>query len=542
MTSYSSFKGRWVFGNAGCQIYGAGIGFFGLNSILTLAAIAWERYIVISAQPLNGKSRITRARARKVCIFLWAYVFILVIPPFFGWSSYHDEGIGTSCSWDYTSRTWNNRSYYFFLLTFGFIIPLIVITVSYGIMFATVVNSGNEIASMTVPSQRGSIRKTRRRSDIKTAQVIVFLILLFLIAWTPYAIVSAIGQFGSFSLSPIATSIPANCAKLLVVINPIVYGISHPRFRSSFTQYMCSLSSGSVYHAATPRFITPIIQQRKKLTNGQLSPPALRPSFVSDSVYYCGTYYHDCEHNTSFDRRCTRHSNSLHCETENHREKESNQSRNHSEPDFMRCDDRVIKGATKMAFTEYRIKKRSVIQKLFFRSETSLEVVRVSSPREIAQILYTNERRRKQELWRDKSLLPVPVQRRLSKKRESVLSPVADEGELKGSQCNVEKKASSSDREACEMMRTYSLKYRSGNLAMKQMERRNTYRRWSSERRRSRYFPKVKKTSSHINCCECAQIQLSQCVTIAKVPDGIGGSRIEVCLDTPSGISESGYL
>jgi len=51
---------------AGCDAYAFGVGFFGLNNIVTLAAIAVERYIVITAKPAAAKWRITRRQARKV--------------------------------------------------------------------------------------------------------------------------------------------------------------------------------------------------------------------------------------------------------------------------------------------------------------------------------------------------------------------------------------------------------------------------------------------------------------------------------------------
>ena len=53
----------------GCNLYGMGVAFFGLNSIVTLSAIACERYIVItssSCRPAVAKWRITRRQAQKV--------------------------------------------------------------------------------------------------------------------------------------------------------------------------------------------------------------------------------------------------------------------------------------------------------------------------------------------------------------------------------------------------------------------------------------------------------------------------------------------
>ena len=50
----------------GCEIYGMGVGFFGIVSILTFSAIACDRCIVITAKPMGGQWKITRSRAKKV--------------------------------------------------------------------------------------------------------------------------------------------------------------------------------------------------------------------------------------------------------------------------------------------------------------------------------------------------------------------------------------------------------------------------------------------------------------------------------------------
>ena len=73
--------------------------------------------------------------------------------------------------------------------------------------------------------------------------IILWLVLLCLTAWTPYAIVSLIGQFGPLDndgrvpwLSPLTTSIPAFFAKTAIVLNPLVYGFCHPQFRRILRQ------------------------------------------------------------------------------------------------------------------------------------------------------------------------------------------------------------------------------------------------------------------------------------------------------------------
>ena len=191
-----------------------------------------------------------------MCIGIWLHCAALVTPPWvLGWSSYQPEGVLVSCSWDYTSRTLSNRLYYVYLLVFGFVLPVCVLTFCYSAMFRFIVRSSQEMTRLIMTSdERDSLsrtsilfRKKRRQTDIRTALIILSLALLFFTAWTPYAIVSLIGQFGpldeddddgQLKLSPLTTAIPAFLAKTAIVFDPLVYGFSHPQFRSSVRQIL----------------------------------------------------------------------------------------------------------------------------------------------------------------------------------------------------------------------------------------------------------------------------------------------------------------
>ena len=249
MSAYSNFNGRWAFGRVGCQFYAMGITCFGLVSILTFSAIAFERCLVIAGPATHpsvgladGHKKVSRSQAQKVCAFIWLHCAILVSMPLLGWSSYVPEGLLTSCSWDYTTRSASNRSYYILLVITGFFLPLMLICVSYGRIMASVMWRARQMASAN--PQSSAFRKLRRQTEMKTAQIVVTLILVYLTAWTPYAIVTLIGQFGSedSQLSPMATAIPAYFAKTAVVMDPLVYGFSHPHFRTSMRHFMANLA------------------------------------------------------------------------------------------------------------------------------------------------------------------------------------------------------------------------------------------------------------------------------------------------------------
>ncbi|XP_076372842.1 rhodopsin-like [Tachypleus tridentatus] len=232
MASYSSFRKSWQFGKIGCEFYGSLCGLFGLVSIVTLSAIALERCLVIAIKPWYCSFFITNRKLAKIVAFIWLYCFVCVTPPFLGWGSYVPEGFLTSCSFDYLTRTPTNRAYFFFLFILGFILPLFVIATSYSVIWKTVLQHEREMlqASISTVSPRFM---TRKRSDLKSAVMILCIIGLFLLSWSPYAAIATIGQFCNSSyITPWVSAMPALFAKMSTMYNPIIYGISHRRFCS----------------------------------------------------------------------------------------------------------------------------------------------------------------------------------------------------------------------------------------------------------------------------------------------------------------------
>lgn len=65
---------------------------------------------------------------------------------------------------------------------------------------------------------------------------------LWFFAWTPYLIINYTGVFEAAPISPLATIWGSLFAKANAVYNPIVYGISHPKYRAALYKRFPSLS------------------------------------------------------------------------------------------------------------------------------------------------------------------------------------------------------------------------------------------------------------------------------------------------------------
>lgn len=63
-------------------------------------------------------------------------------------------------------------------------------------------------------------------------KVSIMNVTMWLTAWTPFAIICMIGTWGDVSkITPLVSAIPVILAKTSCAYNPMIYAISHPKYR-----------------------------------------------------------------------------------------------------------------------------------------------------------------------------------------------------------------------------------------------------------------------------------------------------------------------
>ncbi|KAM3859865.1 melanopsin-A-like [Diretmus argenteus] len=235
----TSMHKRWIFGKKGCELYAFCGAVFGICSMITLVVIAVDRYMVIT-RPLASLGVMSRRKALCILAAAWAYSMGWSLPPFFGWSAYVPEGLLTSCSWDYMTFTPSVRSYTMLLFTFVFFIPLSIIIFCYCGIFRAIRRTTRAIAKISCEGNRDSVKRFHRlKSEWKMAKVALIVILLYIISWAPYSCV-ALTAFAGYAdmLTPYMNSVPAVIAKASAIHNPIIYAITHPKYRSAISRYI----------------------------------------------------------------------------------------------------------------------------------------------------------------------------------------------------------------------------------------------------------------------------------------------------------------
>ncbi|KAM9559290.1 melanopsin-A-like [Salvelinus alpinus] len=221
-----------------CELYAFCGALFGMTSMITLLVIAVDRYFVIT-RPLASMGVMSRRRALYVMAAAWFYSMFWSLPPFFGWSAYVPEGLMTSCSWDYMTFTPSVRSYTMLLFIFVFFIPLFIIIYCYICIFIAVRSATRAVCKIN-EGTRDSVKSMHKmRTEWKTAKIALIVILLYVISWAPYSCV-ALTAFAGYAdmLTPYMNSVPAAIAKASAIHNPIIYAITHPKYRLAISRYI----------------------------------------------------------------------------------------------------------------------------------------------------------------------------------------------------------------------------------------------------------------------------------------------------------------
>ncbi|KAF0314799.1 hypothetical protein GQ607_017969 [Colletotrichum asianum] len=210
-----------------------------------MTMIALDRYNVIvkglSAKPMTIKTAMMRI------VGVWGFSAAWTIAPLFGWNRYVPEGNMTACGTDYLNKELLSRSYIFLYAIFVYFLPLFTIVYSYWFIVQAVAAHEKQMREQAKKMNVASLRSAdnaNTSAECKLAKVALMTISLWFFAWTPYLVINFMGIFGGAKISPLATIWGSLFAKANAVYNPIVYGISHPKYRAALKEKLPFLVCG----------------------------------------------------------------------------------------------------------------------------------------------------------------------------------------------------------------------------------------------------------------------------------------------------------
>nr|APY20524.1 short wavelength sensitive opsin [Chrysis viridula] len=229
----NSFVQRIVGGPIACDIYAALGSVSGIGSAINNAAIAFDRYRTISC-PIDGRLNGKQAALIILITWFWSMPFT-ILPAIKLWGRFVAEGFLTTCSFDYLTDDQDTKVFVVAIFTWSYVFPLLLIIYFYAQLIKSVQTHEkmlrDQAKKMNVKSLVSNQDK-ERSVEMKIAKVAFTIFFLFIMSWTPYAVVAFTGAFGNRGyLTPISAMLPAVFAKSVSCVDPWVYAINHPRYR-----------------------------------------------------------------------------------------------------------------------------------------------------------------------------------------------------------------------------------------------------------------------------------------------------------------------
>ncbi|XP_062974538.1 opsin-5-like [Elgaria multicarinata webbii] len=214
-----------------CQVDGFLIFLFGLVSINTLTAISIIRYVK-GCQPHHAH-KIDRKNIALIMLMVWIAALFWSTAPLLGWGSYTDRKYGT-CDIDWMKATFSAiyKSYVIGVFIFGFFIPVSIMIFCYVSIVRTVRSSHK--------ATRGrEISQKQRIMERNITQVSLVICSAFLLAWSPYAVISMWTACG-FQVPALTNVLASLFAKSASFYNPFIYIGMSSKFRKDIvTLFRC---------------------------------------------------------------------------------------------------------------------------------------------------------------------------------------------------------------------------------------------------------------------------------------------------------------
>ncbi|EDO39349.1 predicted protein, partial [Nematostella vectensis] len=123
--------GKWPFGRVVCEVNGFTTMLVGIVAILTMTAIAVDRYRIIV---LTAGQRLLPKHAYRILVFIWLWAIVQSLPPVLGWNEYIWSPTSSVCR-----AKFGQKDGYIELVAFlSYIIPLCIMVFCYLRVYITV--------------------------------------------------------------------------------------------------------------------------------------------------------------------------------------------------------------------------------------------------------------------------------------------------------------------------------------------------------------------------------------------------------------------
>lgn len=219
-------------------------------SMANLAVISVDRYLKIT-KPFSYHRHMTKKRSFLAIGGVWLYAPILASFAIIKWPGAHGVIIDVPHDLCYN----DNKVFYTVANIVAFLSPLIVLIVSYSLIFRTALSHFNKMKDMIVGSSSKEDRRKQRSivRDFKATKTLAIVLGTFTVCWLPFFIMFTISYYNPNYLRHFPLKVQTAIYYLFFFIlpnlnsacNPVIYAYFNIEYRRAFKKIMWSLCEDS---------------------------------------------------------------------------------------------------------------------------------------------------------------------------------------------------------------------------------------------------------------------------------------------------------
>ena len=236
LASTTLIIGKWVFGDAVCQIQGF-VDVFTFNvTPATLGLTAFNRYMkIVKTNHYNKIFSTHKSKMWLICLWL-TFALYLIIARFTNWLQIKFVQSYAVCAFDFPT---SESLIVHYCITVGllFILPLFIGIFSYyKIYLKTHEHQQNVVSSLQNRSENGVVRSSVKETNI--SRVLLFVAAGFLCCWIPMWALVLWFRFSPETSPRIAAMLSMFCFYLSASVNPFIYAFTNGEFRREFRKLL----------------------------------------------------------------------------------------------------------------------------------------------------------------------------------------------------------------------------------------------------------------------------------------------------------------
>ena len=207
-----------------CMASGIQNRFLAISTVYHILAITLETYYAILC-PMEHRVNVEKKKVFGIIIVIWLCALIIATAPL-TWTLGVVTGVSEKPNGDLAQKF---SIYEIFVMTFGFLLPLVLMVFAHARMFSKIINALKLLRRQSSPSHRSFNTNTNK---YKAAVLFALLLLIFTICWLPWFVISLINTSTNLRVQiPLwATDTVTIIRYLTSFLNPLLYTFFRPDF------------------------------------------------------------------------------------------------------------------------------------------------------------------------------------------------------------------------------------------------------------------------------------------------------------------------